>query len=117
MVQDKKEIAKAQDSESPHFPVWRAVIAGWVLVTIPVLVIILSVLMIGLSLVPNLWWIPMSIAVFLGWMWWAFTIPRWRRWARNRGANPDKLQRWGVITGLVWRKGSLFEKTEFRIDD
>ena len=43
MVQDKKEIAKAQDSESPHFPVWRAVIAGWVLVTIPVLVIILSV--------------------------------------------------------------------------
>jgi hypothetical protein len=44
-------------------------------------------------------------------------VPRWRQWAITRGAAADKLQRWAVITGLVWRKGSMFEKTEFHIDD
>ena len=117
MAQEKSEIAESQDPESPHLSAWRAVIAGWMLVNIPAIIIMLSVFLIGLALMPNLWWISLSIAFFLGWIWWSFTIPRWRRWALNRGANPDKLQRWAVITGLVWRKGSVFEKTEFRIDD
>jgi hypothetical protein len=117
MVQDGKGIAESQNSESPHFPVWRAVIAGWLLVNVPVLVIILSVFVIGVSLEPKIWWLSLAIASFLGWIWWSFTVPRWRHWALNRGANPDKLQRWAVITGLVWRKGSIFEKTEFRNDD
>jgi hypothetical protein len=49
-------------------------------------------------------------------MWWSFTIPRWRRWAIRRGASADKLQKFAVVVGLTWPKGSVFEKTEMKID-
>ncbi len=110
-------MAESHDFESSQLPVWRAVITGWLIVNVPVIIIMLSVLLSGLALAPNEGWIFLSIAFFLGWIWWSFTIPRWRRWALRRGADPDKLQRWAVMTGLVWRKGSRFEKTEFRSDD
>ncbi len=68
-----------------------------------------------------LWWVSqlsrdfglVSLSGFiLGWTWWCHSVPRWRRWTHQRGVNPDRLQKWAVITGLVWRKGSWFEKTE-----
>ena len=111
---EENKIAAPQDSESPQLSVGRAVTIGWLVVNLPTLVIIFSVLIIGFSLVPNGRWIFLALAVLLGWLWWSFTVPRWRRWALNHGADPGKLQRWAVITGLVWRKGSVFEKTEFR---
>jgi hypothetical protein len=112
MTLEKKENLQVQDSES--FPVWKAVTVGWLLVNLPILVIIFCISLIGALLVPNGWWIFLFVAFLLGWLWWSFTVPRWRRWAVGRGANPSKLQRWAAITGLVWRKGSIFEKTEFR---
>ena len=111
---EENKIAASQDFEGRHLSVGRAITVGWLVVNLPTLVIIFSVLIIGFSLVPNGRWIFLALAVLLGWLWWSFTVPRWRRWALNRGADPAKLQRWAVITGLVWRKGSVFEKTEFR---
>ena len=109
---EKNEIAESQNSES--FPVWKAVAVGWLLVNIPALLIIVFGLVIGSILVPDAVWLFLAVSVLLGWMWWSFTVPRWRRWSLNRGADPSRLQRWAVLTGLVWRKGSIFEKTEFR---
>jgi hypothetical protein len=51
------------------------------------------------------------------WVYWSFAIPRWRRWARRRGAPAEELQRLAVEANLVWPKGSIFEKTEFRVHD
>ena len=49
----------------------------------------------------------------LGWLWWSYSVPRWRRWALGRGADPDELQRMGEEKKLVWPRGHILEKTEF----
>jgi ABC-type uncharacterized transport system permease subunit len=51
-----------------------------------------------------------SIAV--AWLWWSLAVPRWRLWALRSGCDPDELQAQGVEAGLLWPKGSFFEKTE-----
>lgn len=61
--------------------------------------------------------IPAAIGFVTAWLWWSFSVPRWRRWALQNGAPADSLQKWAVLTGLVWPKGSFFEKTEFKLKD
>ena len=101
-------------------------------VNFPVLIIIFVVSALGIlftafidmiiSTLPG-WFFPagVGISVIMGslvaWFWWSFSVPRWRKWALENGAPEDKLQKWGVITGLVWPKGSIFEKTEFKVKD
>src|SRR5690349_11418161 len=52
---------------------------------------------------------------FVGcWLYWSYLIPRWRRWAAAQGIDPDRLQAIGEQQNLIWRRGSLLEKTEFR---
>lgn len=52
------------------------------------------------------------IGALIAWFWWSLAIPRWRAWALARGADSVGLLRFGVMTGLVWPKGSLLERTE-----
>jgi hypothetical protein len=105
--------------DGSHRPlsVVRALIVGWLWVNIPVVVIILGVLLVGASIEMRLWWLFLIIGTFLGWTWWSFTIARWRKWAINHGAPPNRLQKWAVIVGLTWPKGWIFEKTEIRPDE
>lgn len=102
---------------NPNLAIWKAIIIGWLVVNIPVIVIMLSSLFVGFAIEPKLWWLFLSIGFILGWTWWSHSVPRWRQWATQRGADPDRLQTWAVLTGLVWRKGSVFEKTETRLKD
>jgi len=53
----------------------------------------------------------------MAWTWWSLLVPRWRKWAHEKGVPPDQLQKWAVLTGLVWPKGWIFEKTEFKWND
>ena len=108
--------------------VGTAILIGQLIVNLPVLIIIFGVASVGIvitiffgnafSLLAA--FIPFgAIASFIlgvaaGWLWWSFSVPRWRRWAHQNGAPEDKLQKWAVITGLVWPKGWDMEKTEFR---
>jgi hypothetical protein len=101
---------------------------GHVVVTLPVLGIMLGLW--GLAgarlrhggqlsqLSPGLQ-IALAVAVVIGppataWLWWAYAVPRWRHWALSRGADPKVLQDLAQAQGLVWPKGSFFERTEFR---
>jgi len=93
---------------------WRAVVIGHLIVTIPVFLIIFGVLFVGLWIAPTVWFLFLGLGSLTAWLWWSFVIPRWREWAIARGAPPDKLQRIAAVTLLVWPKGSLFERTEFR---
>jgi len=57
--------------------------------------------------------LPLSLAG--GWLWWSYKIPQWREWAlRQPGVTADELQRAAEAAMLVWPKGHIFEKTEFR---
>ena len=55
---------------------------------------------------------------FLGfvaaWCWWAYMAPRWRLWAWQRVDDVRGLRASAVRAGLIWPKGHLLEKTEFR---
>ena len=59
----------------------------------------------------------MIIALILDWLWWSYSIPRWRRDALKQGADPNELQAAGEAALLLWPKGSIFEKTEFKVKD
>ena len=52
----------------------------------------------------------------LAWLWWSFSVPRWRHWALKAGVDADGLQRLAQAQQLVWPRGSFFERTEFRYD-
>ena len=86
-------------------------------VNVPVILIMIGTLLVGVVLKRDLWWAFLIVGFALGWAWWSYTVPRWRRWALRRGAQPARLQRWAVAVGLTWPKGWIFEKTESRIDE
>lgn len=54
------------------------------------------------------------VGIAIGWFWWSFSVSRWRQWAHENGADKEETQQLAVRTGLVWPRGSIFEKTEFR---
>ena len=54
------------------------------------------------------------LGIVAAWLWWSYSIPLWRRWALERGANPEELQSLAVQAQLLWPKGSMFERTESR---
>jgi len=57
------------------------------------------------------------IGIIVDWLWWSYSIPRWRRDALKQGADANELQAAGEATLLLWPKGSIFEKTEFKVKD
>ncbi len=56
-----------------------------------------------------------ALSIISGWLWWSYTVPRWRKWALQQpGVSPDELQAAAQDVKLVYPKGHVFEKTEFR---
>jgi len=93
----------------------RAVLTGHLLITVPVLTIIGTITWLGrVQFGPDRTGLALLAGSVLAWLWWSFAVPRWRRWAHSRGADPAAVQRWGVRTGLLWPKGFVAERTEFR---
>jgi hypothetical protein len=91
--------------------IWKAIIVGQLVVNVPVAIIIVAVTFVGAMIVP--WPFALLGASLIAWIWWSFTIARWRNWAIRNGCDPDRLQKFGVRTGLTWPKGSPFARTEF----
>ena|SRR2546422_1072245 len=117
MNMSNKASSPEPESSRPGLGVWRALIVGWAVVNIPVITIMLGILLVGVAIEPRVWWVFLAIGFFLGWTWWSYSIPRWRRWALHRGVPADRLQKWAVVVGLTWPKGWILEKTESRIDE
>lgn len=115
----------------PSLSVAKAVLIGHLIVNGPAMIIIAIVAALCVAVgVLFSWVLPgipfagfivifafvgLLIGCVLGWLWWSFTVPRWRRWALQTGADPERLQKWAAATGLVWPKGWAFEKTEFKV--
>lgn len=93
----------------------KVILIGHLIVNVPVTAIIVFTavrcVMAGLSFFAG-----MLIRV-VGWLYWSFVMPRWRRWALRNGADEDNLYKWSRLTLLTWRKGSAFEKTEMKLKD
>jgi len=96
-----------------------AVDRGHQVVTQPVLGIMAGVFLLGAVLGVGFGQLIAGLALiirapYLAWLWWSYATPRWRRWALGRGAHPDFLQELAQREWLVWPRGHLFERTEFR---
>jgi hypothetical protein len=102
----------------PPLSAEKAVLIGHLAVNGPVTLIMLAGAVLGFFV---LGWMGVPLFVVpsaaVAWLWWSFFVPRWRRWALRGGADPDRLQSLGQMTGLVWPKGFFLEKTEFRLKD
>jgi hypothetical protein len=93
----------------------RAVVRGHLTVTLPVLIVIALCGLIG-------WFLngagALLMGIFVGsiiaWPFWSFLMPRWRDWVEDSGLTGDEVQRLALLTFLLWPKGSLFERTEFK---
>jgi len=98
----------------------QAVMWGHVFVTLPVLAIIAATGYLGLrlgGLRHELFALfGLLIGIILGaavaWLWWAFTVPRWRDWVEDQGLQPSEVQDLAASTGLIWPVGSRYERTE-----
>ena len=105
----------------------KAVVVGHLIVNGPVVVIIALVGWVGNAVIgsrqawatswPIGWVVGLLAGCAVAWVWWSWSVPRWRRWAIKQGAAPDQLQRLAAATLLVWPEGSIFERTEFRPRD
>jgi hypothetical protein len=102
----------------PCLNIAAAILTGHLLVNLPVLIIMCGFVYAGIyHIKDNLWPVFFLLGFVFAWMWWSFMVPRWRRWALKQGAPEEKLQKWAVATGLTWTKGSIFERTEFKLKD
>ena len=99
----------------------KAVLLGHAFVNLPVLLIIGSGIVVGHLMQPSYGMaaplVGLAVGIAAGWLWWSVTVPRWRKWAKRSGVDEEEMQLLAERTGLVWPKGSFFEKTEFRIED
>ena len=56
------------------------------------------------------------LMIVFPWLWWSYKITKWRIWAfeNTRKRDWEELIREAVNAQLIWRAGSIFEKTEIR---
>jgi hypothetical protein len=108
------ESSSQPSSESKLTPE-RAVRVGLLAVNLPVIMIIV-LMSVPVFLYGGLIWGITGVfgGPILGWIWWSFSVPRWREWAKEKGVNEEQTQALAVRAGLVWPKGHFFEKSEFR---
>lgn len=99
-----------------NLSVFSAILIGHLVITLPILLVFgipFLLIVIFFRWYP-LGCIALPISFVVGWLWWAYLVPRWRMWALKRGADAHDLQWWAVATMLVYPKGWIFEKTELR---
>jgi hypothetical protein len=112
MVDSNKPSEISKPSLSPH----RAVTIGQLVVNLPVLAIMVSGFLLADAFRHSYWAFAFAgLGFVFAWLWWSVAVPLWRDWAKRSGADEEETQILGQRSGLVWRKGSVFEKTEIRV--
>jgi hypothetical protein len=53
-------------------------------------------------------------AIPAAWLWWSYTVPKWRIWALQSVDDWPELEGQAIEAGLIWQRGSSFEKTEIK---
>ncbi|MGE0761398.1 MAG: hypothetical protein AB7O38_30570 [Pirellulaceae bacterium] len=95
-----------------------AVLRGHMMVTLPVAAAMACGFLIGRFVVQSpQGGVGLLAGTAVAWLLWSFQVPRWRDWVEANGISPEAVQRLAVRTGLLWPRGSLMERTEFRRRD
>lgn len=106
-----------------HQTVKQAIRRGLLVVNGPVLLLLVGPLSVFAWLIEhrivsrdyNWVGLPVFIAGFvLAWLWWSFSVPRWRIWAYERVDDIRTLKEEAVAIGLTWPDGHSFGRTEIK---
>jgi len=98
----------------------EAISKGHRMVNYPAMVIMFGTIGITLylgfeKLIPTWFFLVGFVLAFgLAWLWWSFTITKWRVWAFDNVRNVHELKRRAIQEKLIWKDKSIFEKTEIR---
>ncbi|MBN2868775.1 MAG: hypothetical protein JXK08_08900 [Flavobacteriaceae bacterium] len=103
-----------------NISVEKAIKRGHLIVNLPVFCCLILAPVIGYLLTErgliskDYWFLFFIIGFILAWLTWSFMITKWRIWAFTNVRNVHKLKKQAVQEKLIWREGSIFEKTEIR---
>ena len=96
----------------------QALKKGQVSVTIPVFIIMFTVMcslfyFSSVKVIP-FYFTPLSFIIgpFCGWIFWSFAIVKWKLWAFKNVRNRHELKQKSIRAGLIWGDESFFNKTE-----
>jgi hypothetical protein len=94
----------------------KAVAIGTLAVNLPVVGIMVGGLIASSTLLHS--WLTLlgcTLSIATAWFYWSLAVPLWREWAHRSGADPDETQALAQQAGLVWKRHSVFEKTEIQL--
>ena len=93
----------------------KAVLVGTLVVNVPVLGFLFGPGFAATRLgYESLFLYIFGASFFIAWGWWSVSLPRWRLWAYQRVKSTGEVHSRALAAGLVWPRGSLPERTEFR---
>jgi hypothetical protein len=92
-----------------------AVLIGTVMINVPVFCLLFGpAVAAGRLGLGNLIWPVLVVSFLAAWAWWSWSVPRWRLWAYERVPSTGELQQKAQAAGLLWPRGSFFERTEIK---
>jgi hypothetical protein len=93
----------------------QAVLRGHLMVNLPVCSIIFGGSALSLRIHSYLGVLGALLSIATAWLWWSLFVPLWRTWLQTSGAPIEETLSLAVKQGLIWPKGSFFERTELPI--
>jgi len=104
-----------------YISVDKAIRRGQLIVNVPVVIImlgspVLSIYLSKINLIPPPWNIVIGfiLGFIFAWLAWSIMITKWRIWAFRNVRNVHELKKRAIQEKLIWKDGSIFEKTEIR---
>ena len=55
--------------------------------------------------------------IWIAWLWWSVTVPKWRIWALRTVDDWPQLESEAIQEGLIWPRRSIWVRTEIKSAD
>jgi hypothetical protein len=91
----------------------KAILIGWLLVNIPITAIVLLFGYGAYSMGYNYRYGAVA-GMAVGWLYWSFSVPKWRKWALSKNVDADALEKYGSLFLLTFKKNNPLSKTEIK---
>ncbi|GAA0894537.1 hypothetical protein GCM10009122_42180 [Fulvivirga kasyanovii] len=79
----------------------KVILLGWVMINLPIILAMsVTVYMSGMFGVSE--FIGLMIGFLIGWVYWYFSIRRWKKWAIKRRVDESTLRKYGKRSLLTW---------------
>jgi hypothetical protein len=99
----------------------EAILKGKKMINYPALAIMIAIIIVSIAgavaleeETPILVIVGFGLSFVVAWLYWSIFITKWRIWAFENVRNVHELKKRAIQENLIWKDGSIFEKTEIR---